>query len=128
MCLIILQPIPANVFVIGACNPHRGNSLALSEEVTSWVRSSYYVDDIHPTLQFLKWDYGSLSTQQEKEYVTVKLQMIDNVLPSLEAYCLSDLIAQSQESIRDSAYQHYVASGVDGEVAQEHCINILDII
>ena len=64
-------------------NPHRGNSLAPTEEGT-WVRSSYYVRQLHPTLHFLKWDYGSLDEYQEKDYIDAKMRMLNKNLENLE--------------------------------------------
>ena len=76
-----LQPIPDNVFIIAACNPHRGNSLAThmhnKEEVDEWFRGTYYVRRLHPTLEFLKWDYGSLDDSQERDYITSKMKMLN---------------------------------------------------
>lgn len=122
-----VQPIPGNVFVIGACNPHRGNSLALSE---TWVRGSYQVEELHPTLYFLKWDYGCLTSEQVKEYVRVKLAMMDNIMPNLEACNLSELIAESQELIQSYAHHHYMQCGNDGEMADKcskSCVSQRDI-
>lgn len=68
------------MFLIAACNPHRGNSLTThmnKKEVDEWFRGTYYVRKLHPTLQFLKWDYGSLDESQERDYVTSKMEMLD---------------------------------------------------
>ena len=43
-----LQPIPNNVFIVAACNPHRGNSLASHRQKKTWVRGAYYVRQLHP--------------------------------------------------------------------------------
>ena len=67
------QLIPENVFIIAACNPHRGNSLASHE---TWVRGSYYVRPLHPTLKLLMWDYGALNEYQEKDYIKAKMDSI----------------------------------------------------
>ena len=74
---VSLQPIPNNVFIVAACNPHRGNSLASHCQVETWVRGTYYVRQLHPTLHFLKWDYGSLGEDQEREYINAKMNMLD---------------------------------------------------
>ena len=73
--LLPLQPIPKNVFIVAACNPHRGNSLASHRQKETWVRGAYYVRQLHPTLHFLMWDYGSLDKHQEREYINVKMTM-----------------------------------------------------
>lgn len=67
---------------MAACNPHRGNSLASHKPKKSWLRGSYYVHPIHPTLQLLKWDYGSLDEHQEKDYIIAKMIMINETVMS----------------------------------------------
>ena len=67
------------MFIVAACNPHRGNSIVLKErEAISkvWTRGTYYVHPLHPTLLHLKWDYGALNEEQELLYVREKLSMI----------------------------------------------------
>ena len=74
------QPLPDNVFLVAACNPQRSNSLIVHESKEeykreTWVRGSYYVKKLHPTLRFLMWDYGSLDDEQESAYVVAKMVM-----------------------------------------------------
>ena len=64
--------MPDNIFIVAACNPHRGNSLASHE---TWVRGTYYVRKLHPTLSLLTWNYDSLNKEQEKFYVSAKFTM-----------------------------------------------------
>ena len=66
---------------MAACNPHRGNSLAF---IQSWVRGTYYVSPLHPTLQLLKWDYGSLDVYQERDYIRAKLGIVSRTAESKE--------------------------------------------
>ena len=72
------------MFIIAACNPHRGNSLAThmrnKEEIDEWFRGTYYVRRLHPTLEFLKWDYGSLDDSQERDYVASKMKMLNETM------------------------------------------------
>ena len=80
--LLHFQPLPDNVFLVAACNPHRGNSLVIHEnreeyKAEAWVRGSYYVQKLHPTLRFLMWDYGSLDKEQELAYVKEKMIMVN---------------------------------------------------
>ena len=79
-----LQPIPNNVFIVAACNPHRGNSLASHRQKKTWVRGAYYVRQLHPTLHFLMWDYGSLDEDQEREYINVKMKMHNSEMPKAD--------------------------------------------
>ena len=73
------QPVPDNIFIVAACNPHRGNSVILLEKnrpAESWVRGSYNVHRLHPTIRYLKWDYGALGAQQEEQYIEAKMAMM----------------------------------------------------
>ena len=78
----LLQPIPLNIFIVAACNPHRGNSLAFNQ---SWVRGTYYVSPLHPTLQLLKWDYGSLDKYQERDYIRAKMEIVSRTAGLVES-------------------------------------------
>ena len=71
-----LQPIPENVFIVAACNPQRGNSLVSHRQKETWIRGTYYVRQLHPTLHLLMWDYGSLDKDQEREYIKAKMKML----------------------------------------------------
>ena len=73
------------MFLVAACNPHRGNSLTLLEnkekhKEEAWVRGSYYVQKLHPTMRFLMWDYGSLNHEQEAAYIQSKMLMVNKDL------------------------------------------------
>ena len=75
-CTFHPQPVPENIVVIAACNPHRGNSMAAHKvKRQSWLRGNYYVGKLHPTLEYLKWDYGSLSSDDERKYIQAKIDM-----------------------------------------------------
>ena len=82
--LFSLQPIPDNVFIVAACNPHRGDSLASHIQKETWGRGTYYVRQLHPTLHFLMWDYGSLDEHQEREYINSKMKMLNKQMPTIE--------------------------------------------
>lgn len=57
-------------------------SLSQNEEL--WLRGTYYVRSLHPTLEFLKWDYGSLDEVQEKDYIKAKMEMMRKDITALE--------------------------------------------
>lgn len=102
--------MPENLFIIAACNPHRGNSLILESDEFSepaWIRGNYYVKDLHPTLKCLMWDFGSLTETEEKSYVASKIKMITpGMLFPKQIDCdlrLTTLIVKSQELIREFA-------------------------
>lgn len=75
--LLYFQPLPPNIFLVAACNPHRGNSSVFHEDKKeeAWIRGSYYVQKLHPTMRFVMWDYGSLNDEQELAYVRAKMIM-----------------------------------------------------
>ena len=101
------------MFIIGACNPHRGDSLAAIAKDKSWVRSNYYVRSLHPTLDMLKWDYGSLDEYQERYYINAKLSLLHQQMASVELASLTELIVISQNLMRAFAYKQLQSLGVE---------------
>ena len=137
-----LQPIPSNVFIVAACNPHRGNSLAAhgkrsqllrqrssSLSKGSWTRSTYYVRQLHPTLDFLKWDYGSLDEHQEREYINAKMKMLNKEMANVDIACLTDLIVHSQSLMRKYACEQLSQnmSKDEAKVSSRSCVSQRDI-
>lgn len=92
------EPIPENIFIVAACNPHRGNSLASHKN--AWMRSTYYVRSLHPTLNHLMWDYGSLDENQERDYINEKMKMVNKEgMSNLEVrYSMLDVYVNQQSS------------------------------
>eukprot|EP00731_Ephydatia_muelleri_P036542 Em0275g1a len=109
------EPIPSNLFIVAACNPHRGNSLAFKQH--SWVRGSYSVHQLPPTLRLLTWDYGSLNTGQENDYIWEKLKLLNKDMSSLDICSLTSLISQSQKAIRDFSREHLINCGATEDEA-----------
>ncbi len=126
---LISQPIPDNIFIVAACNPHRGNSLATHEKSrASWLSSSYQVRQLHPTLEFLKWDYGSLHGPQESDYVSAKMSMLENRMRKAEVHSLTKLIVGSQEQMRLYAQEQLDKCKVDNpELCARSCVSQRDI-
>jgi hemicentin len=114
-----LQDILDNIFIIAACNPHRGDSLAMNvapvqfssgtcqsiTPATIVASDSYYVRKLHSTLSLIKWDYGSLNAKEEEDYIRAKFIMLQKELPTPieDVYQeeLTQLIVQSQEIMRE---------------------------
>lgn len=46
------------------------------ESEQNWIRGSYYVRSLHPTLKFLMWDYGCLDEAQERDYINAKIKIL----------------------------------------------------
>ena len=70
-----------------------------------WHKPTYYVQQLHPTLEYLKWDYGALNDVQEEEYVNVKMRMINSETDGAEVRALSTLILESQKHAREYSYK-----------------------
>ena len=95
--------IPSNVFIIAACNPHRGDSTALSHCKANYrqISDSYFVRKLHPTLSLLKWDYGALSADEEHDYIREKLTMLQkNTMQDDRREALIELVVESQAQMR----------------------------
>ena len=71
----------------------------------AWVRGTYNVHPLHPTLELLTWDYGALDSDQEKDYIRAKIRMLDQQLANLKVVSLTNLIAKSQSLMRQYALQ-----------------------
>ena len=133
--------MPQNIFVIASCNPHRGDVLTLLDKreqkkglKESWLKGSYYVRQMHPTLKFLMWDYGSLNEHDEVAYINAKMSMLskDSVIKrdSSESVALSDLIVQSQCKMREYAVEELCSMGIDKNTAllcAKSCVSQRDI-
>ena len=79
----LLSPAYSSMFIVAACNPHRGNSLASHK---TFVRGSHYVCLLHPTLKFLMWDYNGdmfkllttlVSIASPKDYLPLNITLLD---------------------------------------------------
>ena len=127
--LLLFKPIPNNLFVVAACNPHRGNSLA-SHEQDRWLRGSYYVRPLHPTLQLIMWDYGSLDSAQERDYINAKMKTLHRSMSNVEVASLTELIVDSQEVMRHYAMLQLRSNNLSSEqakLASHSCVSQRDI-
>ena len=127
------EPIPSNVFVIAACNPHRGSSAAIRScsQQNDWVLGSYYVRPLPPTLQFLTWDYGALDYSQERDYIQEKIAMNRGEFDvSLQAMQHTSLIAECQFMMREFAYEQLRQVGFphrEAALRAKSCVSQRDI-
>ena len=115
-----------------ACNPHRGDSLATHASNPTWLSPEYTVQKLHPTLLFLKWDYGSLDEDQEQDYVKAKLETLGERIEVVEQAVLTDYIVKSQNLMRKYAKQHILKfnAGISQEKARLYstcCVSQRDI-
>ena len=93
------------------------------------MKGSYYVRKLHPTFQFILWDYGSLDEYQEQEYVNAKMEMITDV-GSLKCMALANLIVKSQQKMREYAVDQLKKLGISEKSARksaQSCVSQRDI-
>lgn len=76
------------------------------KNLDAWHSPHYIVQELHPTLDFLKWDYGALDEVQERKYVEAKLQLLQQNMSQVEVSYLSDLIVKSHTQLRTYAAEH----------------------
>ena len=82
------------------------------------MRGTYYVRPLHPTLEFLMWDYGALDPEQEKDYIRAKMQILNRQLPNIEVVVLTELIMESQSLMRQYALQQLRSQHVPPQDAE----------
>ena len=105
--MIYIQPLPDNIFIVAACNPHRGNSISTIVKPTGgsdnekWFQGNYLVRPLHPSFHQIMWDFGYLRKSEEDEYIDAKLKMIDKTFKNSEEYeMLKANISDSQHLLR----------------------------
>ncbi|XP_019857334.1 PREDICTED: uncharacterized protein LOC109585637 [Amphimedon queenslandica] len=126
------EAILDNVFIIAACNPLRGDSTIHLQNVKNvWVKPSYYVRELHPTIDYLKWDYGALNKIQEKEYITAKMNDCTKDQPdAFTSDQLTELILESQVRMRLYANTLLTNKGVhvmEARKCSRSCVSQRDI-
>ena len=132
-----MQELPPNIFIVAACNPYRGDSLASLQTTFStqkhkpstttttdtsseigghWFRGSYYVRPLSPTLELLMWDYKALDPSREREFVHSKLSM---TLSDADSSDMTEIIVKSQQLIRKYAFDSLMSSGMKEDEAND---------
>ena len=108
------QPLATNLVFLAACNPYEKR--AKDRIVTAGLEMNDMMDDyselvyrVHPLPEAMVdyvWDYGSLTSQDEKAYIQKMAQHL-----SLEyKNVLVDILAESQEFIRKSEENRFCVS------------------
>uniref|UniRef100_A0A1X7UCD1 RING-type domain-containing protein n=1 Tax=Amphimedon queenslandica TaxID=400682 RepID=A0A1X7UCD1_AMPQE len=101
------RALAENIFIVAACNPHRGNSLAmLAKQNDSWFNASYYVQSLPHTLSILKWEYGQLEAKDENEYIHKMLLLTYEDRSKNVCKIVAEIIARAQELMRAYAFKH----------------------
>ena len=135
-------PLPSNLFVIAASNPHRSVSAPITNQSKErdWVLGWYHVNQIHPTMELLKWNFGALNEVQENEYIAnlmaitaVKFKSkTDNCrsfaqVPQNDIKILSTFIFRGQSQVREyaretltSIFNDKAGESLDKEIHDKH--------
>ena len=108
------------MFIIASCNPLRDDSTAVLRNMKNvWIKPSYYVRELHPTINYLKWDYGAMNHIQELEYVTAKMRMLTEDIFDSKYQELAFFIMQSQLKIREYAEETLREAGYSSDEAKK---------
>ena len=90
---------------------------------------SYYVRELHPTLEHLMWDYGSLGEDQERQYVLAKVVLLSNQLSEVQQSILTEVIVCSQNLLRQYAFEELSNKLTEQEakISSKCCVSQRDI-
>ena len=104
------RDLPPNIVIIAACNPAREKLVFLSaanarrEELGKmWAMGHYQVRPLPLSIEQVVWDYGSLTPEQESEFVKKRLAILhgnDESFPVEEQLELAELICRAQALTR----------------------------
>jgi len=104
--------LPENIVIVAACNPARSQSITLGGESREYdlgkdfFSGHYQVFEMPLSMSMLKWSYGSLNTEQEKEFIYRRLKMLNFDIPDDLAVTLTELVSSSHCAIREFATEH----------------------
>lgn len=129
------QSLEDNIVVIAACNPARRQTTVINSRERDlgkeWAGGHYQVAELPPSLARIKWSFGSLNHDQEKDFIHRRLDIIgheDDSLPNYLRVALTEFISASQEAMRVYAAQNIRESLVreHGEISEEidHLANV----
>lgn len=109
------EVLPENIVIAAACNPARSQSITLGGESREYdlgkdfFSGHYQVFDMPLSMSMLKWSYGSLNIEQEKEFIYRRLKMLNFDIPDNLALNLTELVSSSHCAIREFATEHLYA-------------------
>ena len=107
-----------------------GKSRADNTLDETWIKDSYYVRQLHPTLVHLMWDYGSLGEDQERQYVQAKVDMQSSWLSDIQKTTLTEVIVSSQKLIRQYAFEElkkWKLKEQEAKLSSKCCVSQRDI-
>lgn len=106
------QSLEDNIVVIGACNPARKQVVRMAHSRLrdlgrEWASGHYQVATLPPSIGKIKWSFGSLNHNQEKEFILRRLEIIEGEkLPRCLRIALTEFISESQEAMRKFAIRN----------------------
>ena len=68
--------LPSNIFLVAAINPARPEAGSPTAQERQVFNSRYIVRPCPASMEEAVWAFGSMSSDQERDYVTAKLQMV----------------------------------------------------
>jgi hypothetical protein len=98
-----------NIVVIAACNPARmqlftGANLRERDLGREWAGVHYQVAELPHSIAKIKWSFGSLNHDQEKEFILRRLEIAGGeTVPRYLQIALTEFISESQEAMRTFA-------------------------
>ncbi|CAM9145735.1 unnamed protein product, partial [Ectocarpus fasciculatus] len=104
--------LPSNIVFVAACNPSRDKIGVAGDRRrelgNEWAIGHYQVHPLPQSLRQMTWDYGSLNSVQEREFIDKKLRVIvlSGKFQDVNIELLSTLVYKSQELIRSFAKDH----------------------
>jgi len=119
--------LEGNIVIVAACNPARkkisntGISQRENDLGKVWASGHYQVSSLPATVVKIKWAYGSLTANQEKEFVQRRIEMLgNNIIPPAVVLSLTNMISISQETIRSLAAIHILKGTDQGTVLEQN--------
>ena len=111
------RPLSNNLVLLAACNPYKLRPLENAttaglegeEKLDEYAKLVYRVHQLPEAMVDYVWDYGSLTTQDEKAYIK---RMVQSRLPEYQSILnvFAELLAKSQEFIRQSEMNPFCVS------------------
>jgi hypothetical protein len=109
------RPLEQNIVLIAACNPVRSSLFENSREKDlgrSWVSGHYRVAALPTSLSKLRWSFGSLTQEQEKEFVHKRIGMSKTMkISTVLQASLTERIVAAHEKTRELALQNMLSVG-----------------
>ena len=76
------------------------DSIITDADTEQWFKGSYVVHPMMPSFKLLMWDFGSLNSAQEADYILAKLSLMEDTSKAIDVEVLKDKIATSQDLMR----------------------------